>query len=348
MSFQIETQRSVARGMSRLPPGVLRALAGREIRSPEGYLLDPQVQAILRLSEVLGHGEWSHLGVHVARKQMDVSSQILQPRPPGALSVHDEVIRVPGGVIRARVYRPEDERGPLPVVVFYHGGGFVLGGLRSHDGECRAIALGASALVIAVDYRLAPEHHFPAAVDDGLAAYLWAVEKAPSLGGDPAHMAVAGDSAGGNVAAVVTRDLRGDKRQPVFQCLIYPAVDFTRALPSHQHFKEGFFLTGKTMDWFLGNYMPPGADWTHPRASPLLAKDHSGLPPAFVATAGFDPLRDEGHAYAKAMREAGARVQERCYEGMVHGFFSMSEGVAAARVALDEIVLSLREGLRSA
>jgi acetyl esterase len=348
MSFLIENQRVAAQRMARLPHELLRRLAGGEIRSPEGYLLDAQTQALLRLSDLLGHSDWSRLGVHRARAAMDTSCEILQPRPSGHLSIHDEVIRVPGGVLRARVYRPDEPRGPLPVIVFYHGGGFVLGSLKSHDGECRHIALGARALLVAVDYRLAPEHRFPTAVDDGLLAYRWVADKASSLGGDPSRMAVAGDSAGGNIAAVVARDLRGDPRQPVFQCLVYPAVDLTRSFPSHQYFPKGFFLERPTIDWFLGSYLRSDAEQRDPRASPLLAGHHEGLPPAFIATAGFDPLRDEGRAYAKALKEAGVRVEDRCYEGLVHGFFSMSEGCAAARVALDDIVASLRAGLGTA
>jgi acetyl esterase len=347
MSFLTNVQRRVSRSLTSLSPGTLRAVFGKEVRSPEGYVLDPQVQAIVRMSEVLGHSEWARLGVARARRAMDASSQILQPRPRGALSVHDEVIRVKGGAVRARVYKPAERSGDsaLPVVVFYHGGGFVLGSLRSHDGECRAISLGVGALVIAVDYRLAPEHKFPTAVDDGVAAYLWAAENAASLGGDPQRMAVMGDSAGGNIAAVVARDLREHPRRPVFQLLVYPATDFTRSMPSHRHFEKGFFLTKASIDWFMANYLRGPEDRTHPRGSPLLTEDHVGLPPALVVTAGFDPLRDEGRAYADAMRASGVPVEHRCHEGLVHGFFSMTEGIDAARVALDDMIAALRAAL---
>jgi acetyl esterase len=345
MSFLIESQRRFATVLSRLPPAALRALAGEEIRSPEGYLLDVQVQALVRLGDKLGHGEWAHLGAVKARRSMDVSSQVLGARPAGRLSIHDEVIRVKGGVVRARVYRPEERSGPLPIVVFYHGGGFVLGSLRSHEGECKALALGANAIVVAVDYRLAPEHRFPTAVDDGVAAYLWVAENAAALGGDARRMAVAGDSAGGNIAAVVARDLRHHANKPIFQLLVYPAVDFTRSLPSHRHFSKGFLLTKASIDWFLESYMEGSSDWTHPRASPLLDGDHAGLAPALVLTAGFDSLRDEGKAYADALSAAGVRVEHRCHEGLVHGFFSMSAGVDAAGRALEEIIASLRSAL---
>lgn len=348
MSFLIELQRQMCTGMLRLPPALLRTLVGEEIRSPEGFVLDPQVQAIVRLSQRLGHSEWASLGVEKARRAMTASSQILQARPRGSLSLFHESVPVPGGTIPVRIYRPADAFAagrPLPVVVYYHGGGFVLGGLPSHDGECRAIALGTGALVIAVDYRLAPEHAFPTAVDDGVAAYLWAAKNAHLYGGDPKKMAVAGDSAGGNISAVVARDLRHHEQKPIFQLLIYPAVDFTRSKPSHRHFESGFFLTKNSIDWFMQNYVPDPATLSHPRASPLLHDDHKGLAPALVITAGFDPLRDEGDAYAAALRAAGVPTQHRCYEGQVHGFFSMSAGIDSARAAFDETVASLRAAL---
>lgn len=348
MSFEIEVQRRMTLGLFRLPPRALRALAGAPICSPEGFVLDPQVQVIVRMSDVLGHGDWSTQGVQRARRSMDVSSQILQARPEGALAVHDEVVRVDGGVIRVRVYRPAEATGPLPVIVFYHGGGFVLGSLQSHDGECRALALGVNALVLAVDYRLAPEHKFPVPVNDGAAAYRWAAEKAPSLGGDPTRMAVAGDSAGGNLAAVVARDMRDHPFKPVFQLLVYPATDMTRSMPSHKHFEKGFFLVKSSIDWFLDSYLGGPDEVTHPRASPLLAGNHEGLAPALVVTAGFDPLRDEGRAYAEALADAGVRAVHRCYEGQVHGFFSMSAGVDSARVAFDDMVDALRAALHVA
>lgn len=350
MSLSLEVQRSLALRMLSLPPVALRAIAGPEIRSPEGYLLDLQVQASLRVSESLGHGEYATIGVARARKSLEASARVLQARPTAPLAVHDEWMRAASpsgepGVVRARVYRPEPATGPLPIIVFYHGGGFALGTLRSHDGECRALASEVGAIVVSVDYRLAPEHRFPTAALDAIAAFRWVAARAESLGGDPSRIAVAGDSAGGNLAAVAARELRADPVRPAFQLLIYPAVDFTRALPSHRHFEAGFFLTKASIDWFIDAYAPSRADWTHPLASPLLQEDHSGLPPAFVLTAGFDPLRDEGDAYAAAMSAAGVKVRHRCYEPLVHGFFNMSSGVTAARSALDDMVSALREGL---
>jgi acetyl esterase len=353
MSFAVEAQRRFLQSLFRLPPPALAAIAGEPILSPEGYRLDTEIQILCKASNAFALGDWSRHGLHRARKFLEGQSEILQPRPDDALSMHDEVIQVKGGggssrVIRARVYRDEAATGTLPVILYFHGGGFVLGSIRSHDGECRVMALRTGAIVVSVDYRLAPEHPFPAAADDALAAYHWLLEKAPSLGGDPARIAVAGDSAGGNIAAVLARELRDHPRRPVFQCLIYPATDFTRSLPSHQYFAEGFFLARKTIDWFLSQYVPPGADLRHPRLSPLFADGLSGLPPALVVTAGFDPLRDEGRAYAEALQAAGVRTEYRCYEGLVHAFFSMSAGPRAARVAFDEILASLRAALISA
>lgn len=348
MSFFNEVQRRFTQRLGRLPPPVLRSLAGSPVCSPEGFILDPVMQIIVRLADVMGHGEWAPLGAHEARRRMDNSSQILQAREPGDLSVHDEVVRVPGGVIRLRVYRPVGTTGPLPVIVFYHGGGFVLGSLRSHDGECRALALRVNALVVAVDYRLSPEHKFPTAVDDAGAAYRWVVEHAASLGGDPKRIAVCGDSAGGNLSAVVARDFRDHPNKPVFQVLVYPATDMTRSMPSHRHFPKGFFLTKTSIDFFLEAYLRGPEDQKHPRASPLLAGNHGGLAPALVVTAGFDSLRDEGRAYAEALSAAGVNVRHVCVEGQVHGFFSMSGAVESARVAFDGIVTTLRAALGTA
>ncbi|MFO0593502.1 MAG: alpha/beta hydrolase [Polyangiaceae bacterium] len=345
MSFDIEAQRQATLTLMQLPHGVLRALVGAPVSSPEGFLLDPQVQAILRLSDALGHGSWARLGLEKARAGMESEAQILQARPQGALSIHDVVIRVEGGAIRARVYRPAEATGPLPVIVFYHGGGFVLGSLKSHDGECRELSLSVHAVVVAVDYRLAPEHKFPTPVNDAIAAYEWVAENAASIGGDPAKMAVMGDSAGGNLSAVVARELRHHPRKPVFQLLVYPCTDMTRSKPSHRYFQEGFFLTKESIDWFLGAYLRSPDQETDPRASPLLAGNHQGLCPAYIVTAGFDALRDEGRAYAEALAEAGVRVKHRCVEGQIHGFFSMTGGLKSARVALDEMIAALRAEL---
>jgi acetyl esterase len=182
----------------------------------------------------------------------------------------------------------------------------------------------ANAIVVSVDYRLAPEHTFPAAVDDALAATRWVLRSAASLGVDPAAVAVGGDSAGGTLAAVVAQCMRGEEMRPAFQLLIYPVTDVRGGTPSREYFREGYLLSGRAIDWYMNHYLPDPATYTDPRASPLLAHDLSGLPPALVMTAGFDPLRDEGRYYADKMKSAGVGVEYVCSEGSVHGFFNTS------------------------
>jgi acetyl esterase len=348
-SRAIEIQRRISLSILRAPAPILRALVGPPRRSPEGFELDLQTQALLRLAALTGRTAWHEHGVERGRRLMNESGRILGARPEGSLDVADRSIPVTGGSIRLRIYTPRamGDR-PLPIVVYYHGGGFVLGSLDSHDGECRALAIGARAIVIAVDYRLAPEHRFPTPALDGLAAFRWAGARAASLGGDAGAMAVAGDSAGGNIAAVVARETRGDAVRPVFQLLVYPATDFTRSLPSHRLFRDGFLLTEEHMVWFLDQYLRNEKDLTDPLGSVLHTDDHAGVPPAMILTAGFDPLRDEGRAYADRLRDAGVRVTYRCHEGLVHGFMNMTAGVRAAARAQEEAAAVLRRELGAA
>jgi acetyl esterase len=342
MDLAIELQRRLALSLLRARPSVLRAMAGPERRSPEGYVLDLQTQVILRLGNMLGSTEWTGRPLDKARKLMIQSSQVLNARRIASFSIRDRFIPVEGGAIGARMYVPLAQKaGPRPIVVYYHGGGFVLGSLDSHDGECRALAAETGAIVVAIDYRLAPEHRFPTAVKDALAAFRWVAQNAGSLGGDPTRIAVAGDSAGGNLSAVVALETRGDALRPCFQLLVYPCTDMTRAHPSHRLFKD-LLLTENGIDSFLANYLRTDADQRDPLASPLFASDHSGLPPAMILTAGFDPLRDEGKAYADKLTAAGVPVEYRCYEGLVHGFFSMSGAIHEAERALDDAISGLR------
>ncbi|AKT39509.1 alpha/beta hydrolase [Chondromyces crocatus] len=343
--LRLELMRRTAHAILHAPPRVLRAFAGPERRSPEGYLLDLQTQALLRLNERLGVTlEDSNLPR--ARARMDHSTKILAPRIVPAPLQYERRIPVAGGTIAARIYIPEPlGKGLSPMIAFFHGGGFVLGSLDSHDGECQALAAKVQAIVVSIEYRLAPEHHFPSAVDDALAAFRWVAENATALGGDPARIAVAGDSAGGNLAAVISRETRGDAHKPVFQLLVYPATDMTRSHPSHRYFREGLLLTEESINFFLAHYLRSDEDQREPRASPLLASDHEGLPPAMILTAGFDSLRDEGDAYAAALKAAGVAVEHRCYETLVHGFFSMSGVVDVARDAFEFAVGGLRRGL---
>ena len=226
--------------------------------------------------------------------------------------------------IPARHYEPLEPGGPHPLLVYYHGGGFLYGDLDTHDNVCRILCRHAGAHVLAVDYRLSPEHPFPAAVEDARAALRWAYVNAERLGADPSRIGVGGDSAGGNLAAVTSQLAANDGGPaPVLQLLIYPVTDFTIRRRSRELFGDGFLLTNAEMDWFEANYLGPGSPQaSDPRASPLLATDLSGLPPAFVVTAAFDPLRDEGEAYARALQDAGTPATLRRFPGFIHGFIN--------------------------
>jgi acetyl esterase len=250
-------------------------------------------------------------------------------------SVSELVIPGPAGDLAARVYRPEVE-GPVPTVVLFHGGGWVIGDLDTHDNMARSICRDCSAVVVSVDYRLAPENPFPAAVEDALAATEWVGERLADLGGSE-KLAVAGDSAGGNLSAVVAQQLR-DAGGPAIaaQLLIYPAVDVTGEYASRLENAEGYFLDLPTMAWFMNHYAADPAHHTDPRVSPLRHHDLTGLPPAVVVTAEFDPLRDEGEAYAAELSAAGVPVEVRRFDGMIHGFFDMGGFSPAAQAAVDE------------
>jgi acetyl esterase len=231
------------------------------------------------------------------------------------------------------------------MIVFLHGGGFVLGDLESHDVPCRLLARHAGALVLAVDYRLAPEAPFPAPVQDASAALAWAIEHAAELGADPQRVAIAGDSAGGNLSAVASWEaVREGRPAPALQILIYPATDFVGRAPSHAMFDEGFLLVRSDMDWFTEKYLggDPGED---PRASILRAEELSGLPPAIVVTAGFDPLRDEGEAYARRLRELGVPVLLRRFPGLIHGFINLTGVSPSSRDAWVEVAGMVRAQL---
>lgn len=249
----------------------------------------------------------------------------------------------PGGEIPLRIYRPTAEP-RLPILVYYHGGAFRIGDLETHDALCRELAHRSGALVVAVDYRLVPEHRFPAAVDDAYAALRWVRDHASELGGDPERIAVGGDSAGGNLAAAASlksRDLGGPPI--VFQLLIYPVMDLSSFdTASHDALREGYFLDRETMEHSRREYIPDPRRRTHPYASPLLAAGHAGLPPTLVITAEFDPLRDEGEAYARRLREDGVEARASRYEGVIHGFVLIPL-IRKSDRALDEAAAALRQ-----
>ncbi|SHG25131.1 alpha/beta hydrolase [Geodermatophilus nigrescens] len=253
--------------------------------------------------------------------------------PVGA--VEDRTVPGAAGDLPARVYRPEGADGPLPTVVFLHGGGWVIGDLDTHDNMARNVCRHARAVVVAVDYRLAPEHPFPAAAEDAVASARWVAQHLDEFGGDD-RLAVAGDSAGGNLAAVVAQTLRDDGTPLLGQFLIYPAVDAEGDYPSRVENAKGYFLEKDTMDWFYGHYRGAWEDARDARMSPLHHADLSGLPPAVVVTAEYDPLRDEGEAYGEALQAAGATAHVLRYDGMIHGFFDMGAVSPAAQAAIEE------------
>jgi len=301
--------------------------------------LDPQVEIVLQLLAAAGGPPLETLSPPQARAAF---AQMILPSDEPVARVEDHTIPGPAGAIPARVYAPEGS-GLQPVLVFYHGGGWVIGDIETYDLLCRTLANRAGCAVVSVDYRLAPEHPFPAAVDDAYAAAQWVHEHGREIGVDPARIAVGGDSAGGNLAAVVAY-LAHERGTPplVYQALIYPSTDLGGETESHRLFAEGYFLTRSTMNWFRDQYVPQPADRQNPLAAPLLAEDLRGLPPALVITGEYDPLRDEGEAYAERLRAAGVPVVRTRYEGMIHGFVSMAPIVDKGKAAIDQIAAALR------
>lgn len=263
--------------------------------------------------------------------------------------VRDLQVPVQGGTITVRVYRPDPPGRRLPAILLYHGGGFILGDCDTHDRMARYYAREADAVVVSVDYRLAPEHRFPTGVEDCYAALGWVAAQAGSLGVDPTRIAVTGDSAGGNLSAAVSL-LARDRGGPaiVLQALAYPVVDLTAGAdwPSRSQFADGYFLTARDIDWVRGHYFDDAGVLTCDlRASPWLAADLRGLPPALVITAGFDPLRDEGRAYAERLTAAGVATEYRCFDGTIHGFLSFGGVIDAGREGLALVAGRLRGAL---
>lgn len=304
--------------------------------------LDPQVIKILKDAEALGLPAYQDLSPAAARKQMLDQSPPVQP-DLCVEKVVDRKIPGPEGDIPIRLYYPAAEA-PFPVLVYFHGGGWVIGDLNTHHAFCHALAKTSRCLVVAVDYRLAPEHRFPAAVEDAYAAARWVAENTALIQADPGRFAVCGDSAGGHLAAVVSMMAR-DRQGPRIDCqvLIYPITDCRFDTPSYEENKEGYMLTRDMMKWFWSHFLNDEKEADDPRASPLRAKNFGDLPPALILTAEYDPLRDEGEAYGRKLEEAGVNVVLRRCPGMVHGFIRMTAVLDQARDALDQVAGKLRE-----
>ncbi|MFV8753876.1 alpha/beta hydrolase [Nannocystaceae bacterium ST9] len=319
------------RGFVALPDSLLARLVGPLPRNDRGVELDLRAALLVESIERAGLNRPERAGPERARAHMDRNSPLVDVAPLPC-EVEERQLPGPAGSLRALVFRPRDEANELPVLVYFHGGGFVLGSAGSHANVCRLLAVRARCVVVSVEYRLAPEHPFPAAVDDVLAAYRHVREHARSFGGRSDRVAVGGDSAGGNLAAVTCLGLRdAGEAPPHLQALVYPCTDCRRGHPSHQRFAEGFFLDRLKLDWFMTNYLEHASAIVDPRASPLLATRLDDLPPALVLTAGFDPLRDEALEYVDRLREAKVAVDHRCAERLIHGFFSMGGAIPAAR-----------------
>jgi len=311
--------------------------------------LDADSKAFLDMLKASGRPALNALPPLEAREMFRRGRLVTQPDLPQVDRVYERAAAGPHGPIPLRVYRGAGtaDMGPLPVHVYYHGGGWVIGDLDSHDWICRKIANAAQCAVVSVDYRMAPEHVFPAAFDDAHAALCWVAENGGGLRIDPARISVGGDSAGGNLAAAVAiaaRDAGGPRLRA--QILVYPATDLAMTGGYYGRFTEGPALTDDAMRWFIGLYIPDAAQRTDWRASPLLAKNLKGLAPAFVLTAGIDPLCAEGEAYADRLEKEGVPVTKASYPGQLHGFLSNAKWLPKANNAIDEIASALKTAFR--
>ncbi len=306
--------------------------------------VDPNIRLMLDAMAGADPVELPDMTVPEARAVM-AQLALVDGEPEPVADVTDRSIDGPGGPIPVRIYRDGPSGGAQPVLIWYHGGGWVIGDLSSADTTARKLARRTGAVVVSVDYRLAPEHPAPAAVEDCWTAFEWVAAHAGEIGGDPDRLAVGGDSAGGNLAAIVAVMARDAGRsQLLHQLLVYPATDLTASSASIDENGEGYLLTKKAMEWFMGHYLA-GADPTDPSVSPMFVDDLSGVAPATVITAEFDPLRDEGQAYAARLTQAGVDCDCRNYDGMIHGFFALATVTPTTDEAIDAASARLRRSL---
>jgi acetyl esterase len=334
----------VARALFKLPPGLLARLAGRPPAEVVG--IDPEALLLGKLADVTPDRMSDAAPVPEQRRRLALQARGLAAPTKGLpLTISDHRVPGRGGDIPVRLYVPAAAESPGPLLVYFHGGGWVQGSVATHDASCRTLAHLSGVRVLSVDYRLAPEHPYPAAVEDAVSAYAWAADHAATLGADPTRLAVGGDSAGGCLATVTALTARDDERLPdaAFQLLLYPATDVAGTYPSHETFAKRYLLTASGMDYFLSKYLPDvdrRAEW---QASPLRAETLSGLPPAYVATCLPDVLRDEGEAYVARLRAEGVPVAAQRH-AQLHGFFNTA-GMRSSGRALAQVAGALRQGL---
>ncbi|HEX4028479.1 MAG TPA: alpha/beta hydrolase [Rhizomicrobium sp.] len=311
--------------------------------------LDPLVKAFLDKAAAIPRPKAWEMPPLMARQSFAAMMQLTGPKDVGVGKIDNFTIPGPGGGIRARAYAPVAAVGSQPTLIYFHGGGFVVGSLESHDGLCRLFAAEGGFKVIAVDYRLAPEHPWPAAVDDAWAAFLWIEANAAELGVDGGRIAIGGDSAGGMLTAIVTQLARGKTKPRIaYQMLLFPGTQMGAETSSLHEFAVGYFLERRTIEYFSSLYLPPGTDRNSPKVSPLRAKDFSGLPPAFVMLGGYDPLHDEGLAYAEKLKAAGVRVTIADYAEMVHCFIYLQTVLPEAHEAVAKAAKAVKAALDAA
>jgi acetyl esterase len=310
-------------------------------------MLDPQAQALMQLMIDKGVPPVNSMTPVEARASYRSRRTFTQPDAPEVFKVEDKVVSYEGVNVPVRVYHPHaaQSQAALPGLVYLHGGGWTVGDLDTHDVLCRSLCLQADIVVVSVDYRMGPEHKFPAAYDDTVAAFNWTVAHAASLGIDASRIAIGGDSAGGNLSAAACLGLRGQAVQPAFQLLIYPATIMWQDTASYHANGKGYMLTQESIAYYTENYLRTREDAKDWRASPQLAQSHAGLAPAFVMTAGFDPLRDEGLMYANALSKAGVSAQYICFERQIHGFITMGRVMQEANTAVSLCASVLRANL---
>jgi acetyl esterase len=322
-------------------------LIGWRANPVDGRVCDEDLAVLLGVGDIIGATDMVSDDPKIARARMAESSMLVEDEPCPDVRIHDRVLSEGESRIAARLYVPKGIAENSPGIVYYHGGGFVIGDLDTHDRFCQQLARDAEARVIAIDYRLAPENPFPAGVEDGVTAFRCVARRAKEFDMDPNRLALMGDSAGGNLSAVIAHKTKNDAVRPALQVLVYPAVDGSCRMKSHEIFAKGWVLTTDQVDWFYRCYVgdEPAAR-LHPDVSPLYADDFRGLPPALVYTAGFDPLRDEGIAYTEKLEKAGIPARHRCFQSLTHGFVSMGGICIAARNAASDIAREVGEALR--